>query len=64
MEITQPPKHERKDEDLPTWAVRAVYRMAQLAQQPGEYSIVFVVTEDGRKQLRVTIPPKTEELGE
>ena len=48
---------------LPRWAINAARRLASL-NQPGAYSITFVVEPDGQRRVVVpSRPDKMEELG-
>lgn len=47
---------------LPAWAMKLAYRLLQLSHKPGEYRFTLIVTEDGRKRLRVEMVT-VEELG-
>lgn len=53
----------RNPSSLPLWLQKMNRRALQVCKQPGEYIFVLVITEDGRKQLRVTAPAAIEELG-
>lgn len=52
--------HSTKPTLLPKWAVKMSLRIAQITDEPGQYSFVVIVNADGSRKL---IPPaKPEEL--
>ena len=46
---------------MPRWGTKAIYRLAQIAKEPGIYPVALIRCRDGRMQM--VVGNRVEELG-